>query len=531
MSLVVGSGAVFLVQGIRTFHRQQTIRQLNTYSEILEQSLQAELAAKNWSYIQSRLRKLAIQNEDLLYLIVSDRHHHNQIVAASPALLSGQLVTTLVPLFVTEQADRLTAIAPRTIDTQLLETVYGPEGRVRGIPGDRLLEVAIPIASELEGAPSQGTLRIGFSLNSLHHDVHRSVIQTLAGGSVALAIGLLGAYWLSRRLSRPILQLRASATQIASGDLSHRAELQGVDEVGGLARSFNRMASSLQTSFDQQQKTLDSFARFVPAKFLEAIAPNGIENIVVGQSVRRRMTILFCDIRGYTAMAETMSPTETFEFLNCYLACMGTAIEAEGGFIDKYIGDAIMALFDESHSDGALRAALGMQAALDQFNTDRDRLGLPRIAVGMGIHRGNVILGTIGFVSRIESTVIGDAVNLASRIERFTRQCNCPILLTDAIVAALHCPEDFEIQLVNAAARVRGKAESFGLYQLHSPKTLLFSPQLPGDDVPESLLLEDSGCCPQQPDVPVKSACCGPTSDSADRAADFSPSPQLGQSR
>ncbi len=262
-----------------------------------------------------------------------------------------------------------------------------------------------------------------------------------------------------------------------------------------------------QQALDFQPQPLDSFARFIPRKFLDAIAPNGIESIEVGQFVQRQMTILFCDIRDYTAMTETMSPIETFEFLNSYLACMGAAIEAHGGFIDKYIGDAIMVLFDEPHSDRALHAALAMQRALAHFNQARSARGLPAIAVGIGIHRGTVILGAIGFASRIELTVIGDVVNVAARIERFTRQCNCPMLLSDAIVASLQHPEDFEIALVNPAARVRGKAESIRLYQLSPP-----GPVIHVAPIPLELRLE-SGCCPDpnpesRPQPKRASGCC-----------------------
>jgi adenylate cyclase len=103
------------------------------------------------------------------------------------------------------------------------------------------------------------------------------------------------------------------------------------------------------------------------------------------------MTILFSDIRGYTSLSETQTPEEMFIFLNEYLACMGRAIDQEGGFIDKYIGDAIMALFDESHADGALRAAIAMQKALVIFNQKRALQGSPAIACGVGIHRGEVM--------------------------------------------------------------------------------------------------------------------------------------------
>jgi len=210
-----------------------------------------------------------------------------------------------------------------------------------------------------------------------------------------------------------------------------------------------------------------SFERFVPDKFIRAIASEGIENIQVGVAASRTLTILFfCDIRGYTSMSEQLTALETFLFLNDYLACMGQAIEDCGGFIDKYIGDAIMALFDQETTDSALQAALAMRRALREFNRDRIEKGLPRIEIGIGIHRGEVVMGTVGFISRMESTVIGDPVNLASRVEGLTKSYGCPILATETVVHGLSSPADFSLELVDKAVNVKGKDEPIAIYQL-----------------------------------------------------------------
>ena len=165
-------------------------------------------------------------------------------------------------------------------------------------------------------------------------------------------------------------------------------------------------------------------------------------------------------------MSEKMSARETFDFLNHYLACMGEVIDIHNGFIDKYIGDAIMALFDEDSSDSALLAAIAMQQALIQFNQESVTHGFMAIEIGIGIHRGTVIMGTVGFKSRIESTVIGDAVNLASRIEGLTKTYNCSILLTEAVVKNLSYPENFQLVLVDKAAKVKGKEFQIPIYTL-----------------------------------------------------------------
>jgi adenylate cyclase len=181
------------------------------------------------------------------------------------------------------------------------------------------------------------------------------------------------------------------------------------------------------------------------------------------------MTILFSDIRGYTTLSESQTPEEIFKFLNEYIAYVGAAIDREGGFIDKYIGDAVMALFDEPHTDSALRAAIGMQQALQAFNQQREQQGLPPVGTGIGLHRGEVVMGTVGFTSRMDSTVIGDAVNVSSRVEGLTKTYNCQILVTDAVIAALAHSEDFQLELVDEFAKVKGKETAIALYRLHLP--------------------------------------------------------------
>ncbi|NET72359.1 MAG: adenylate/guanylate cyclase domain-containing protein, partial [Sphaerospermopsis sp. SIO1G2] len=172
------------------------------------------------------------------------------------------------------------------------------------------------------------------------------------------------------------------------------------------------------------------------------------------------------DLDDRLASEGVVAPMEIFSFLNDYLACMGQAIDETGGFIDKYIGDAIMALFDDESTDSALNAAIAMQKSLDKFNNLRLQKNLPNISVGIGIHRGTVVMGTVGFTSRMDSTVIGDAVNVASRIEELTKQYNCEILITESVVNNLSDPESFSLRLVNESVKVKGKDKPIAIYEL-----------------------------------------------------------------
>lgn len=461
------------------FYREQKQNQARSLAVAISQSLQIELAEQNWGNLQVRMDLLLQDNPDFVYAMVSDFKLKNQIVVAAPAELKEQYIPDLMPLAVTKVAipaaeqitPQLPLRPPRITETFLLRDVEFPKGSPRARRGERIVDVAADIPNGTNISTTSGILRLGISLQKLDAAIANAILKALTVGAFSLVAGLVGSYILAQRLTEPVLKLRSSAAKIAAGDLQHRAEINLSDEIGALARSFNDMSASLQDSFSKLQRTLDSFERFVPDKFLQAIAPHGIENIQVGESSTRTIAILFADIRGYTAMSEGMTPLETFEFLNAYLACMGQAIDQCGGFIDKYIGDAIMALFDDAATDGVLRAAISMQQALIGFNTQQAQHGMPMIEIGIGIHQGEVVMGTVGFTSRIESTVIGDAVNLASRLEGLTKLYGCKILLTDTVVAGLIDPQAFSLRLVDAAVKVKGKETTIAIYELQLPDT------------------------------------------------------------
>jgi class 3 adenylate cyclase/HAMP domain-containing protein len=468
---LIGAIVTVWVKSEDTLYRQEKLNDAKSISNILSYTYSNELSEENWSQIRLNIDLILRENEDFVYVFVSDNRQDNQIAAASPNEHQNQYIPDIVPLNITKNALK-SSEKPRILETFILKDVYFAD-KLRIKRGEPIIEVASDIRT-LAGK-RLGVLRIGISLQKVDRAVANAVNQALTVGSVGLAVGWLCAYILARQLSDPVQRLQSSVAQIAGGDLQHRADIYNrTDEIGALATSFNEMSATLQISFSKLQKTLDSFERFVPDKFVSVIAPQGIENIEVGMASTRKMTILFCDIRGYTSMSEAMAPMEIFTFLNDYLACMGKAIDDAGGFIDKYIGDAIMALFDDDSTDCAVKAAILMLKALDKFNYERcqkheqspTETRLPHISVGIGIHRGTVVMGTVGFTSRIDSTVIGDAVNIASRIEGLTKQYNCNILITEAVVNSLYNPELFSLRLVDESVKVKGKDQAISIYEV-----------------------------------------------------------------
>jgi len=182
----------------------------------------------------------------------------------------------------------------------------------------------------------------------------------------------------------------------------------------------------------------EKFRLFVPEQYLNRIAPKGVESIQLGNAREEEITVLFCDIRGFTTIAEGQSARETFEWLNGFFSQMNQAIVADHGFIDKFLGDAILAVFDrvENHGEDALKAAVAMAQKLREFNRDRLQYNLAEsVKIGIGIHTGIGLIGTVGSDNRMDSTVIGDVVNTAARLEELTKLYGCSILASETTMA------------------------------------------------------------------------------------------------
>jgi len=197
---------------------------------------------------------------------------------------------------------------------------------------------------------------------------------------------------------------------------------------------------SYQQKADQAMHLNQNFQKFVPRQFVEHIYKQG-QSIELGYADEDNVAILFCDIRGFTGLSEKMSPQELMNFLNSYFLRMNAPIHDNKGFIDKFIGDAIMALFDNPEgsdcdkAQDAIRAAIGLRRALFLYNQHREKSGYSAVNIGIGIHFGPVIIGTVGSDDRMDTTVIGDSVNIAQRLETLAPVYNVDIIVTDQLVA------------------------------------------------------------------------------------------------
>ncbi|MCX7896882.1 MAG: hypothetical protein N2441_03300 [Rhodocyclaceae bacterium] len=213
-------------------------------------------------------------------------------------------------------------------------------------------------------------------------------------------------------------------------------------------------------------EVLAAYARFVPHQLLELLGKDDILELPRSSPVEKKMTILFSDIRGFASMSEKMSPQQCFDFINAYLDHMEPVVLRHGGFIDKYIGDAIMALFPV-RGDDALAAALDMLASLARFNAHLPAPAADKgpVRIGIGMNSGLLMLGAIGGEHRAEITVISDAVNLAARVEQLTKTWQTPILITQHTTNSLRNASAFSIRFIDRV-RVRGKHLAQSIYEV-----------------------------------------------------------------
>lgn len=216
------------------------------------------------------------------------------------------------------------------------------------------------------------------------------------------------------------------------------------------------------------QHNAEAVARFVPQDFLKVLNRKNIADIKLGDCVEKVMTVLFLDIKSFTTMAELLSSVEIFNLVNNLMSYLDPVIVKNSGFIDKYIGDALMALFDDA--DSALAAALGMLEGLNEFNAARKRDNLAPLNVGIGINTGLLTVGTVGFESRMDCSVISDAVNIASRVESLTRNFNIELLISGQTYQQLKYVEKYHLRSLGLTS-VKGKSLPITIYEVFNHNT------------------------------------------------------------
>ncbi len=236
-----------------------------------------------------------------------------------------------------------------------------------------------------------------------------------------------------------------------------------------IAYIFSEAFNDVKKLTQSLKLTNVSLSRFVPAAFLRFLGKENILSVQLGDQKRADMTILFVDIRSFTSISEKLSPKDNFHFINSYLSKVSPVIRRYDGFVDKYIGDAIMALFPK-RPDDAIRAAQGILTELQQYNKTRLLENLAPIKVGMGLHTGSVMLGTVGEEERMDTTVISDTVNLAARLEGLAKIFDLQIVTTLSTIDSINEKDRFIYRIIHKG-KVKGKHEAITLVEILNADT------------------------------------------------------------
>ena len=319
------------------------------------------------------------------------------------------------------------------------------------------IDISVPLAFS---KTPLGTLYLGFGTGSITAAVSQARNQAAVITAFMIVLGLGGAVALATLLARPIYRLMEATDAVAQGDFSVSVPVTSRDELGVLTESFNRMARSLR----EKEMIKRAFTRYVAREVVEEVLKDPEHAMLTGE--RREVTVLFCDIRGFTSLSERLTPEQVVSLLNEFYTLMIETVFKHDGTLDKFLGDAVMAVFGApigypDHAARAVRTALDMRKAIAALGARRRAMRQDAFEVGIGVSLGEVVAGTVGTEERMEYTVIGDSVNVASRLQDRAKPGS--ILLTRRTYDAVRDVVDAKSL---GAMKVKGKEEEVEVYEV-----------------------------------------------------------------
>ena len=325
-----------------------------------------------------------------------------------------------------------------------------------------ILDFSMPIEYQ---KVSIGTIHIGISLETLEKNIGEVKLFVMAITVLFIVIGIGMSFLIGTLFSEPIHKLVEGTREIKNGNFKYIIDITSNDELGDLTLAFNDMADGLR----KKEVIQESFGRYVTPEIVDMILQNPDEKWLKGKKLN--VTVMFADIRGFTSFSEKKEPDEVVNILNEYFSMATEVIQKHGGHIDKFAGDEIMVVFGapiayEDHSVRAVRAAVSLQNELKNFNSRKAGEGREAIRIGTGINSGDVVAGNLGSSKKMEYTVIGDNVNLASRLTREAKADD--IIISDSVyekVADIANVDKLE------PVMVKGKSKPIQIYRVKELKS------------------------------------------------------------
>lgn len=301
------------------------------------------------------------------------------------------------------------------------------------------------------------------NLNDFITERNRFVRTIAAEALVFLALIIAAIVTVTYFTTGRLRKAENAIKEIASGNFDIRIGKLGNDEVGEICNSVNTMAVKLEEHFEEKDRNEKFYYKFVPEKFKELLNKDSFTDLRLGDAVSEELTVLFCDIRSFSLNSEMMTAKENFEFVNVIYGKAGPIIRKHGGFVDKYIGDAVMALFE--NADDAVAAGIEIYEAIVINPSTREELKARSINIGIGIHSGMARIGIVGEDERLSGTVISNTVNLSSRLESLTKQYKTAMIISKETLDRMSNPDSLNVRYLGMV-QVAGVNEVEALYEV-----------------------------------------------------------------
>jgi class 3 adenylate cyclase/HAMP domain-containing protein len=296
-------------------------------------------------------------------------------------------------------------------------------------------------------------------------EVQKKFMTNLVNNVTFTIVGFLAVFLVfAVILMLSLRKLRDALKEVSGGKWDASLDIRSRDEVGDLGMGFNIMAGYIRDYINMITNLNKAYVRFVPSEFLKFLERKTITDIQLGDQIKMEMSVLFSDIRSFTSISEKMTPKQNFDFINDYLSRMGPIIRDHKGFIDKYIGDAIMALFAEN-PENAVLTGIDMRRKLIEYNEFREKNGEMPIAIGVGVHTGSLMLGIVGEQERMDGTVISDNVNLASRLEGLTKMYGAGMIISESTLEKIPDPKKYMLRFLDKV-KVKGKTAPVSIFEV-----------------------------------------------------------------
>lgn len=336
-----------------------------------------------------------------------------------------------------------------------------------GINLDQIDPIVAQMEQEIETISNQDNQAIRTRLDTIRQSTQTGL---LAGqlGLLLIAVLLVWSIFTAIDISAPLQRLTGGIVAFENNVFKPALlaiDARRSDELGILTRAVSSMASSISESNRIQAQYIRSAQRFIPVQYLEFLEKDSITNVKLGDHVSAEMAVMFSDIRGFTTLSEKMTAHENFDFVNEYLSLVSPIIQKHEGFIVKFLGDGMMAIFPYGVDD-AVQAGIEKERAVAQFNDMLRARGYPPIMVGIGIHTGPMMVGMIGEELRMQGDAFSDSVNLTSRLEGLNKFYGTSMIISGETLAQLSQPVTFKLRSLGKAV-VKGRETPLTMYEVY----------------------------------------------------------------